>query len=244
MSNSAIAAGLIASVSEQYLPETVGEGVVLLKDLRLYVEIKELQSQVISGMALFISEITATSQPGKPGMTITSVGIGGDLKLAVSQAAGQWVTGVLPVLARWRDKHTCLVGDLSGIDVRGGSFDAIPSPLIVRGRKESVPDSSTVDDGVFQVVKQALANEGLKPRVHWLELYAAKVNNADIEATCRLDNRDWIPGQEALKHFAATFPDSEAPIQSCRQFVLLLPKNGDRETIVVPSFWAWLFGFA
>src|SRR5262245_32815237 len=104
MSNVALAAELLSKTSEQYLPEIVGEGIIHFKDLRIHVEIKEEQAQVMGNMALFICEITATSQPGTPGMMITSVGIGAGIESAVSQAAGQWVTGVLPVLARWRDK--------------------------------------------------------------------------------------------------------------------------------------------
>ncbi len=243
MSNIALAAELIAKASEQYLPESAGEGIVHFKDLRIYVAIKEEQAQLMGNMALFICEITATSQPTKPGMTITSVGIGNGMESAISQATGQWVAGVLPVLARWRDKHTCLVGDLSLVETRGGAFEAILSPVVIRGGEASVPQGTTEDDGVFKVVRQAVESDRLKPRVHWLELFVA-LTNGEVQATCRLDNRDWIPGQEALKKFGETFPETDSPINSCRQFVLLLPRHGDRETITVPSFWSWLFGMA
>lgn len=241
--NTSLAADFIVQGAEPYKPSVVGDGVVRLDLLNLFVEVVEVQADLIGDMGLFIAEITATSAPKQPGMTITSVGIGEDLKRAVGQSAGQWLTGVLPVLAHWRGQHTCLIGDDANVTTRGGMFDLISGPLIARGREDSPPDPTDPAESVVEVIRPVLQTHSFKPRLHWLELYTCKQGDGSVQATCRLDNRDWEVGQAALAKHAEGFPDTGVPIRSSRQFVLMLPEKGDRQKIVVPSFWSWMLGW-
>ena len=77
-----------------------------------------------------------------------------------------------------------------------------------------------------------------------LELYACKFIDGSLDATCRLNNRDWVPGQKALLQLASAWPASNLPLQSSRQFAMLLPERGNSQEIVAPTFWSRLLGRA
>jgi hypothetical protein len=89
-----------------------------------------------------------------------------------------------------------------------------------------------------------LRNQRLAQRLHWLELFACKFDDGSVDATCRLDNRDWFDGKNVLVNAASAWPTTKEPMQSCRQFVMLLPKNGDTQEITLPTFWSRLIGRA
>jgi hypothetical protein len=169
------------------------------------------------------------------------VGTAGDLPAAVADAVAQWTLGVLPVLAHWRGKHSCFA--TSGpLDTQGGQFELLAGPVISRGQSEAESNPGGVGEYLTQSLSPVLGNERLAQRLHWLELFTCKVEGATADATCRLDNRDWLPGKNVLVDVAAAWPAAQEPLQSARQFAMLLPRNGDRQEITFPSFWSRLFG--
>jgi hypothetical protein len=243
MSNADHGIERLVAATEEYAPSKVAEGVARLGGLGLFVEIRELQSMAAGGMAIFISEITASARERQPGITITCVGTGSDMPSAVSEAGAQWTIGVLPVLAHWRGKHSCFCS-ARPMETRGGAFDALSGPVIARGIPEGDPKPATEGPGLLEAAKVALANQRFAQRLHWLELFTCKVIDGSVEATCRLNNHDWSPGQKILVDIASAWPTPQEPMRSSRQFVMLLPKNGDTQEIVLPTFWSRLFGRA
>jgi hypothetical protein len=233
---------LLVAAAEEYEPKKVGDGVVRLQELDLFIDIRELQTMDTGVMAAFISEFNASTRERQRGITITSVGRAGDMPSAVGDAVAQWTLGVLPVLAHWRGKHTCFTS--AGLIAQGKPFDLRAGPVIARGVPERDSPPPTFGDSLSDFLLEPFRNQRLAQRLHWLELFSCKFADGSADATCRLDNRDWLPGRKALMDIASAWPTTQEPMQSCRQFALLLPRNGDAQQITVPTFWSRLFGRA
>ena len=52
-------------------------------------------------------------------------------------------------------------------------------------------------------------------------LYAARDNDGDLNADCRVNGEDWQPGMDALRSYAATWPDRG--LEARKQYVLIAP---------------------
>jgi hypothetical protein len=214
-----------------------------LSAVDLFIEIREVRALQAGSLSVFISEFTASARVHQKGITISCVGRAVDMPSAVGDAVVQWSLGVLPVLAQWRGKHSCF--SASGqVETQGGPFDLLAGPVIARGHSEGVSLPAIGGVSLSKSLLPALRNQGLAQRLHWLELFDCKFDDGSIEATCRLDNRDWLAGTKVLSDVASAWPTTKEPIQSCRQFVMLLPKNGDPQQIILPTFWSRVFGRA
>lgn len=232
--------GLLVAAAEEYAASRVGESIAHLEDLELFVEIRQVQTMQAGAAAIFISEITASARQGQRGITITCVGMSGDMPAAVGDAVAQWTMGVLPVLASWRGKHSCF-SNSRPIETGGGPFDLLEGPIAARGKaEENAPPANAVN--LSEPLAGVLHNRRFSQRLHWMELYACKLHDGSVDATCRLDNRDWTAAQKILLDVASNWPPASGPIESTRQFAMLLPQKGDRQTIMVPTFFSRLFG--
>jgi hypothetical protein len=243
MNNVNHAIDLLVAAAEEYAPRKVGDGVAHLQDLGLFIEVRELQSMESGVMAVLISEFTASTRERQKGITITCVGRSGDMPSAVGDAVAQWVVGVMPVLVHWRGKHSCLATSRQ-METQGGLFDLLAGPVIARGRSEGDSPPATSDASLSESMRSAFRNQRPVQRLHWLELFCCKRADGSVDASCRLDNRNWTAGREVLVNIASAWPNSHEPLQSCRQFAMLLPKDGNTQEITVPTFWSWLFGRA
>ena len=65
-----------------------------------------------------------------------------------------------------------------------------------------------------------------------------------VDATCRLNNRDWAAGQRVLAEVASAWDPGDEPLRTGRQFALLVPADGNADEITPPSFWDRLRGRA
>jgi hypothetical protein len=234
---------LLLAGAQEYTPIKVADGVARLQDLDLFIKIREVQAMQAGSLSVFISEFTASAREHQKGVTITCVGRAVDMPSAVGDAVAQWSLGVLPVLAQWRGKHSCF-GSSSQVETKAGPFDLLAGPVIARG---SEVDSLPAIGGGVSLSKSllpVLRNQRLAQRLHWLELFACIFEDGSVEATCRLGNRDWLAGTKVLEDVASAWPTTKDLMQSCRQFVMLLPKNGDTQQIILPTFWSRLFGKA
>jgi hypothetical protein len=217
--------------------------VARLQELRLFIEIREVQSMKAGPLAVFISEFTASARERQKGITVTCVGRAGDMPSAVGDAVAQWSLGVLPVLAQWRGKQPSF-STFVQVETHGGPFDLLAGPVIARSHSEGDSHPAIGGGSLSKSLLPVLQNQRLAQRLHWLELFDCKFDDGSVEATCRLDNRDWLAGTKVLADVTPAWPTTKEPIQSCRQFVMLLPKNGDTQQIIVPTFWSRLFGRA
>jgi len=233
-------AQILASVAHEYGGRVVDPLAVSLEKLRLTIRVRPSQVMEQPGRALFIAILEAATAADKPGAEITCVGMAATLEAAMGQAIGQWCLSVLPVLAHWRGGHSCLstTGTLSG-------FDVLEGPVLSRQLPST--DEPTAPENIPRyetLLAEALTARRLKPRLHWIECYACRSADGSVDATCRLDNRDWTAGRQILVENLATWPPSDAMLDSRRGFLLLLPQGGKNDEFVVPSFWARLFGRA
>ncbi len=243
MDNANHAVTLVLAVTEEHAPSKAGDGVAHLQSLGLFLEIREVQSMDAGFMSVFISEFNASARKGQKGINITCVGRAGDMASAVADAVAQWALGVLPVLARWRGQHSCLTAD-GQIETQGGEFDLLAGPIIARGWPEEDSEPTEHAKSFSKLLEDLLRKQRLAQRVHWLEMFACKSDDGSVDATCRLDNRDWNAGRRLLEDAASAWPNTDDPLRSHRQFAMLVPTNGDTEAIVVPTFWGRLFGRA
>jgi hypothetical protein len=243
MDNTNYAAELLFGAAQEYVPCKVAEGIVQLQELGLFVGIRQVQVMQSATKSLFISEITASARAREKGITVTCVGLGDDMSSAVANAVAQWAMGVLPVLAYWRGKHSCL-SNCRQIETQGGAFELLAGPVAEMGRPEANSPTAAGGRGLIESLSDVLRSHRAAQRVHWLELYACNMNDGSVDATCRLDNRDWMPGRKVLLEVAASWPTVKSPLQSSRQFAMLVPGSGDGQEIVVPGFFARLLGRA
>jgi hypothetical protein len=128
------------------------------------------------------------------------------------------------------------------METQGGPFDLLAGPVIARGAGEEDSPPPTGGASLSDSLAATFRNQRLAQRLHWLELFCCKLADGSVDASCRLDNREWGPGRKVLADIASAWPTTQEPLQSCRQFVLLLPKHGDAQQITLPSFWSRLFG--
>src|SRR5258708_5032669 len=145
---------------------------------------------------------------------------------AVGDAVAQGALGVLPVLAHWRGKHSCFSASRQ-METQGGPFDLLAGPVIARGRSEGESQATAGVASLSESLLDVLSKQRYVQRLHWLEMFACKFDDESVDASCRLDNRDWTVGKRVLADVASAWPAASEPMQSSRQFAMLLPKNGE-----------------
>jgi hypothetical protein len=223
----------------------VAEDTVLLDKIGLYVRLRPLQSAAMGSQALFVGYFDASTRRGRSGIGVTCVGFSSDPPRAAADAVANWFLGVLPVLARWRGDHSCLVGTTTfEAPAPSGprAFEVVKGPVVERGEHDGGPEAAPTTDGYLSLLAEPLRARKLDGTLHWLECFAIRSVDGSIDATCRLDNRDWPPGQQLLAADAADWPGSTPSFHSRRQFLLLVPQNGGAGEPETRSFWARLFG--
>jgi hypothetical protein len=220
----------------------IGPELALLEKLGLHIRVRPLQAGMVGQSGIFIAFFDAQAPAGGPAISITCVGFADDPPAAVRDAVAQWCLGVLPVLAQWRGgDHSCLVRTTS-CDAAATSppFDVVVGPVVVRGEFEG--DAAPSTETYLSLLTDPLRAKRLKARPHWLECFAMRMADRSIDATCRLDNRDWFAGQQQLLGHARDWPGETKTYHSRRQFLLLLPQGWGSRDLVAPSFWGRLFG--
>lgn len=236
MDTAGLGRDLLVAAAGEYGPQPVGGAGVRFEALRLAAEVRAVQTMDSGFASLFVGEVTASVREGQGGATVTCVGFAKDMESAVRDAIGQWALGVLPVLAQWRGVHSCLSSS-SPFETRGGRFTLLAGPTIEKGRPDGAASPESPGEFAGHPLESLLRGRPLGPRVHWLELYANKSADGTVEATCRLNNRNWSAGRAALVGVARGWEASQEPLRSCRQFLMLVPEGGNREELSPPSFW-------
>jgi Family of unknown function (DUF6348) len=241
MNNVQHALDLLTHATEQYSPCRVSADNLRLEKLGLFLSIRELQVLGNGQLFVFISEFTASQSQGAKGITITCAGSGENMNAAVASAALQWTAGVLPALALWRNEHSCLASDRT-IDTKNGVFQLVAGPVIARGVGDNSTEHATQQAEFPDLLIDLTRTTRFAPRVHWIESFASKFTDGAVDATCRLDNRDWNEARQLLNAAALGWPPNKEPLQTLRQFTLLIPQNGNTQDIILPSFWKRVFG--
>jgi hypothetical protein len=180
----------------------------------------------------------------KGGILVTSVGTGDSDESAAADAASQWAMGVLPVIVSYiLRSHVCEVEKLPMIvgvedsQERYG-WTAHLGPVIGRAFGGSGSADSLLGDlsqsaayiPVFHVLHPHAAHRSLM----WIETFAARYyTEGKVDATCRLNNKDFEEGRRALMGWASNWETTGAALLTKRQFVLFEPttleqlKNSD-----------------
>lgn len=222
--------------------QILGPGAIRIEELRANLSIALLQETLQDVMALIITEVTVSFDDVDSRITITCVGMTEGLEQACELAMRQWAIGVLPVLCVYRGAHTCLAED-DGEFIAGhsGRFKLLSGPIIElgshTGEQKPLPDEYAIE------LESLLENEKLRRRLHWVEAYANRMGpgHTPFISTCRLDNRDWLPGQNALLSLAQSWPGQVIGLHSRRQFFLLVPE-GEGAYEKTPGFWGRMMG--
>jgi hypothetical protein len=247
MSDESPAVRTLIRATGEYSPRVAAPDRVLLEKLGLHVRVRPLQTDAGLTGALFIVMFDASTVPSRSGAGVTCVGLGTDPEKAAADAVAQWCLGVLPVLALWRGEHSCLAGTAefetpaSPVPLRFGVFRG---GIVERGEHDGGPEAAPSTGHFLALLAEPLHSAGLRRRPHWLECFAIRSAGGSIDATCRLDNRDWKPGQRLLVDDAARWPGTTPTYHSRRQFLLLIPGGEERWELTAPSFWSRLLGRA
>ncbi|WP_165248318.1 DUF6348 family protein [Paludisphaera soli] len=231
---SSAALKVIAEATEEYGPQFADPETLRLGELGLHVRVRAVKGHDEAG-GVFIGLFDASEDARRRGIGVTCVGLPPE---SIKDAAANWCLGVLPVLARWKGGHSCLVAADSFL-APSGRFDVIAGPVVSRGECDG---GTHPEVGAFlAMLGGPLARAKLKRRLHWLESFVIRTADGSIDATCRLDNKDWAPGRRILADDASRWPGATASYDSRRQFHLFVPEGGEVER---SSLWARLFGRA
>ncbi len=237
MGPQAQAAELLATVLVNEGAEVRADGLVYLSGPRLFVQVRPTQVMEEGPMTMFMGTITTSLEVGRFGATVTVVGVGVDLRSAVGEALAHWLCGTLPVFLFWRGRHDCLTSPPGEIVTKGGRFTVLRGPLTARGVGEGESPQEGPDRFYWGPLSAVLETCRLLPRVHWFELFASKGASDEVEATCNWGNKGWVNGDGVLREVAKTWPPTDQPMRSFRQFIMLLPQGADQETLTAPTLW-------
>ena len=235
----------LAAVTETYKSRQDSTDSVLLDELGLRIRVEIHAHQRFPAGEMLVVYYKALEEGRKVGIGVTCVGIGEDTDHAIRESLANYAGNVIPVLAQWRTGHNCLV-EVSEVELKGRSgpvrFEAIGGPLTCRGLPDPTEGRVVGLAGYVPRMAAELQNIPLSNALHWLECFAARQPTGEIDATCRLDNRDWRPGQRLLEADARIWPFVDVPMMSRRQFIMLVPKDPAFEEPQRPSLLARLFG--
>jgi len=216
----------IAGAIPDQEPTAIQPELLQLGKLGLYVRVRSPQVQSLGAGNMVVAEIRAGTDAQQQNVGVTCVGIGAEPQQAVNEVAAGWCMGVLPVLTQWRDEHTCLASTqrVEFNAARGTRlFDAILGPVVERGEHDASEAALPSVDDYLNLLAQPLCDASLPLADHWVECFAIRSADGSIDATCRLDNRDWRPGKQLLADDAAGWPGHTPTYHSRRQFLLLVP---------------------
>jgi hypothetical protein len=235
---------LVAGAAE-YDAQFVARDVVKLGTLGLFVSARQAKLSAAGAGTVFIGTFDASTS-ARPGIGVLCVGVSTDPQGAVNDAAAQWCLGVLPVLAQGRGgQHSCLVGKTAfEVPTASGpvSFDILKGPFIECGEHDGGDAAAPSPDGYVSLLSEPLRALGLGGRLHWLECYAVRMVDGSVDATCRLDNKDWQVGKLLLMADVSRWPGATPSLHSRRQFLLLLPGGVWPEEPEPRTFWSRLLG--
>ncbi len=245
MSQVAAISERLAAVGEPYRAERIAPDAVYLAELDLMIGVQIQGHQKYPTAEMLVVHYTAFREGQKDGIGVTCVGIGGDTDHAIRESLANYAGNVIPVLAQWKTGHNCLV-DVSQTELKGRGgplrFEVIGGPLTCRGLTDPTESGGDGLECYVPRMTAALRETTVTNTLHWLECFGGKQRTGEVNATCRLDNRDWRPGQRLLEADAKTWPPADVPLQSRRQFIMLIPKDPDLQEPPSKSFIARLFG--
>jgi hypothetical protein len=173
------------------------------------------------------------SSKSESGICMLAAGMGGTEESACVDAAKQWALGVLPVLVSYMLRsHVCevekmpLVVGVQDSNERYG-WTVHLGPVI--GRSYGVANAQFDETQLGDLTRSAAFNPifhvvhpyATHTRLMWIESFAARYFlNRKVDATCRLNNKDFQEGRESLLSWAEEWPDTGVPFLTKRQFVL------------------------
>jgi hypothetical protein len=165
---------------------------------------------------------------------VLAIGLGSTDEEAAVDAGHQWATGVVPVLLSYLlpeepvpevQKSPMIVGVADSEERYGWTVHLGP----VLPRLYGPPGAAEIDCGdlsqqgayraVFDVLHPFAAHRSLM----WVESFAVRFPDGRVDATARLQNREWPEDQEALLVWADSWPATQPFVLSKRQFLLLEP---------------------
>ncbi len=237
---------VVAPATSDYEPQLVRPELLRLSKLGLYVSLRRPLLRQLGGGYLLVAEFRAGPEAGRQDIGVTCVGVSAERGQAINETAAQWCFGVLPVLVAGCGEHTCLVSQTSlelTTDTHAWQFTVLLGPVVERGEHDADEDAMPTVEGYLKLLAEAIAQAQPPLGQHWLECFAIRSADGSIDATCRLDNRDWAPGRQTLARDATTWPGQTPSYHSRRQFILLLPAGGESPAPKArPGLFARLFG--
>ena len=168
------------------------------------------------------------------GMEVLHTGLGESREAAATNAAHQWIEGVLPVIVSYlthRDQpdvdHAQMV---VGVPDTGEQFgwDVHLGPIITRMYSDHDAPDPLPRNEIFQALFNVLHPFAAHSKVFWLECFACRYPDDRVDATCRKHNDDWPEGRQALLQWAAGWPHHVGFVTQ-RQFIILEPAPVNRE---------------
>ncbi len=193
------------------------------------------EPQLFRGGLLVVFEARVKNSSG-PGIRVTSIGTGDSNESAAGNAASQWAMGVLPVIMRYiLRSHLCEVADLPmvvGVENSQERYGwtALLGPVIGRAYGGSGSVDSLLGDlspsAAYIPVFHRLHSHAAHRRLMWIESFAARYYaEGKVDATCRLNNKDFEDGRNALLGWARSWEATGAALVTKRQFILFEPTS-------------------
>ena len=231
---------LVLSAIESHLPSlnivaTPGSNGLRIPLLHIAIRVRAAEETPRKGQGTSVSAIVQIGSLDSisGGMECLHTGLGSTLNEAATNAAHQWIIGVLPVAASYLNhrEHPDVgysqmvvaipdTGEQFGWKVHLG-------PVVMRAWGNVAEPPPTPQNEIYLKLFNVLHPFAAHKTLFWLECFAARYPDGRVDATCRKHNDDWLEGQQALLLWAHEWPDNPDGFITRRQFIILEPAPVD-----------------
>jgi Family of unknown function (DUF6348) len=209
----------------------VTDGILQVPGLGLEILASDPRHSKNAVFVTFEARALGASSPN-PGIRVLAAGSGETVEAACADAASQWVLGVLPVIISFMLRsHVCeiektpvIVGVQDSNERYGWTVHLGPVIARAYGTSADKFDEAQLGDlsrsAAFNPVFHAIHPYAAHKSLMWVESFAARYfRDCKVDATCRLNNKDFDEGREASLGWAIEWPDTGVAMLSKRQFL-------------------------
>ena len=206
----------------------LGDAAITFATMPLRITVAEIDVNDKGAVVVYdVSGLEA--KPDREGIRVLARGHGSDARKALGDAAFIWATGVFTVVQHWirPAAHTCFADD-SHMLVRSADpaeefgWRVHQGPILSREYGRSgTPEVDPME--IYETLFNQIHPYAAHRTVFWIEAFAIRYQNGEVDATCRFRNKDWDEGKEELLLYASSWELPEGMTLSRRQFFLFEP---------------------
>jgi hypothetical protein len=233
---SAKAASVLASwveeLTESGLSLQEENGRFLYPPLGLELAIAGLEvTEIEEGVILCpIYEVSHCHEESLQPIRVHAIGFGADLDEAARETACQWLEAAFPVLhsvySDTRQEAGVAISELITVDEDSGQrygWRVHLGPVLMRVFGEGDEPEPPGAADFARCLKAEISCLDVADELFWLECFASRDPDGNVDADCRLNNIEWPEGVSGLLTWANTWPYTPTQMVTKRQLIFFEP---------------------